>query len=131
MTLVVDASVLVAALVDSGSAGTWAEQQIGQDPLCTPELALLEATNVLRRLERGGDLSTFEATVAQRDLLRLPLQLIPYAPFAHRVWELRANVTSYDATYVAIAEALDVPLATLDQALTRATGPACDFLTPP
>lgn len=130
MTLVVDASVLVAALVDAGPIGAWAEQQIAENSLCAPELILAEATNVLRRLEHLGDLSTFEATMAQRDLMSLPLDFIPYAPFADRVWALRANVTSYDAAYVAIAEALRIPLATLDKALTRSPGPACEFLTP-
>ena len=119
MNLVVDASVLVAALVDSSPVGAWAEQQIGQSSLCAPELILIETTKVLRRLERSGDLTTFEATVAQRDLLRLRLQLVPYATFAERVWALRDNVTAYDAAYVAIAEALRIPLATLDKTLSR------------
>ena len=51
--------------------------------------------------------------------------------FAERVWELRANLSSYDAWYVAIAELADMPLATLDQKLTRAPGPGCEFLLPP
>lgn len=56
---------------------------------------------------------------------------VPFAPFAERVWELRANVTSYDAWYVAVAEQFDLPLATLDRRLARSAGPRCRFLLPP
>lgn len=66
-----------------------------------------------------------------RDLLRLDLALFPYEPFGERIWALRQNVTSYDASYVALAEALEAPLATLDRKLPMADGPQCRFLTPP
>ena len=131
VTLVVDASVLVAALVDSGPEGKWAESVIAEGSLTGPELVLVEVTNVLRRLEQTGEISRLEATSAHRDLLRLDLGLFAFAPFAGRVWELRSNLSSYDAWYVAMAEAFDCPLATLDRRLSRATGPDCDFLTPP
>ena len=80
MTVVVDASVLVAAMVDSGREGTWAE-----GALAGPQLALAEATNILRRLERAGDISRLEANSAQSDLLRLDIELFPFAPFGDRV----------------------------------------------
>jgi predicted nucleic acid-binding protein len=130
VTAVVDASVLAAALIDSGASGQWAEAVIRSESLIAPELVLVETTNVLRRLERIGDISTLEATSAQRDLLRLDLELFPYAPFAERVWALRNNLTSYDAWYVTLAEAFDYPLATLDRKLSRAGGARCKFLTP-
>ena len=130
MTRVVDASVLVAALVDSGQAGQWAEAALAEGPLAGPELALVEASNILRRLEQAGEISRLEATSAHRDLLRLALELFPFAPFAERVWALRANLTSYDAWYVALAEALDCPLMTLDRRLSRASGPRCDIIAP-
>lgn len=130
MTAVVDASVLTAALIDAGSGGRWAESIIGAGSLIAPELVLVETTNVLRRLERTRDISTLEATGAQRDLLRLDLELFPYAPFAERVWELRSNLTTYDAWYVALAEAFECPLATLDGKLSRAAGVKCKFSTP-
>jgi predicted nucleic acid-binding protein len=66
-----------------------------------------------RRLERAKLNTTPEANAAQDDLMQLDIQLFPFEPFAGRIWELRHNVTSYEAWYVAIAEALDVPLATL------------------
>ncbi len=130
MTRVVDASVLVAALVDAGQAGQWAEAALAEGSLAGPELALVEASNVLRRLEHAGEISRLEATSAHRDLLRLALELFPFAPFAERVWALRANLTSYDAWYVALAEALDCPLMTLDRRLSRASGPRCDIIAP-
>jgi predicted nucleic acid-binding protein len=130
VTAVVDASVLTAALIDAGSGGRWAESIIGAGSLIAPELVLVETTNVLRRLERTRDISTLEATGAQRDLLRLDLELFPYAPFAERVWELRSNLTTYDAWYVALAEAFECPLATLDGKLSRAAGVKCKFSTP-
>lgn len=130
MTIVVDASVAVAALIDSGSAGDWAEEIIARSELVAPELLLIETTNVLRRLERNGDIATYEAISAQRDLMRLDIDLFPFAPFASRVWELRNNLTSYDASYVAVAEAFDAPLATLDRKLAQGGGARCEFVIP-
>lgn len=131
MIIVIDASVLVAALVDSGREGVWAESVMAESTLAGPELVLAEVSNILRRLERIREISTLEANSAQRDLLRLDLNLFPFTPFADRVWALRSNLTSYDAWYVALAEALGCPLATLDRELNRATGPACEILVPP
>ena len=96
-----------------------------------PELVLAEATNVLRRLEQSGEISSLEAAASHRDLLDLDLELFPFGPFAHRVWELRANLTSYDAWYVAVAEGLDSPLMTLDRRLSRGSGPTCRIISPP
>jgi predicted nucleic acid-binding protein len=129
LSAVVDASVLVAALVDNGPSGIWAESVLAGGLLYAPELARAEATNILRRLERAKILSTPEANAAHSDLMRFAIDLFPFEPFAERIWELRHNVTSYDAWYVALAEALQLPLATLDQALSKATGPTCEFLT--
>lgn len=131
MSAVLDASVLVAALSDSGAEGAWAEEIVGAGGLVAPHLALVEATNILRRLELVGKLGRLEAGAAARDLLMIELELVPFVPFAERVWELRSNVTSYDAWYVAVAEDLDLPLATLDRPLAAAPGPRCRFLLPP
>lgn len=130
MSAVVDASVLVAALVDSGPHGEWAERILGAGALHAPELVRVETANLLRRLERAKDISTPEANAAYEDLMQLNLELFAFDPFADRVWELRHTITSYDAWYVAIAEAFKLPLATLDERLSKAKGPACDFLTP-
>ena len=129
--MVLDASVLVAATSDSGAEGAWAEEMIGAGGLVAPHLVLVEATNILRRLERAGKLGHLEAAAAAGDLLLIDVELMPFAPFAERVWELRSNVTSYDAWYVAVAEAFDLPLATLDRSLAAAPGPRCRFELPP
>ena len=128
MSAVVDASVLVAATTDAGAEGSDAERVLAEEGIVAPHLVLVEATNILRRLERARELTRLEATAAQRDLLALDMLLVPFEPFAERVWELRGNVSSYDAWYVAVAEALRLPLVTLDRRLARATGPRCRFV---
>jgi predicted nucleic acid-binding protein len=131
MTTVVDASVLVAALVDSGKPGTWAEKVIGEaGGLVAPELMLIEAASALRGLERRGAISRLEATAAQRDSLRFGAELLPFVPFADRVWELRHNLSSYDALYVAIAETVGARLATLDLRLAEMARKTCQVLIP-
>jgi predicted nucleic acid-binding protein len=130
LSIVVDSSVLVAAVVDGGPPGVWAEKLIATESLFAPELARVEATNILRRLERAKQITSADANGAYDDLMQLEVQLFPFDPFAERVWALRHTCTSYDAWYVALAEALGLPLATLDLRLTRAKGPSCEFLKP-
>ena len=130
MSTVVDSSVLVAALVDTGHHGIWAEKVLAGGSLHAPELARAEATNIFRRLERAKLITTPEANAARDDLMQLDIDLFPFEPFADRIWELRHNVTSYDAWYVALAEALKLPLATLDVPLSKSNGVTCEFLTP-
>jgi predicted nucleic acid-binding protein len=130
LSTVVDSSVLIAALVDTGPHGAWAENILARGSLHAPELVLAEATNVLRRLERAKLIATPEANAAQDDLMQVDIELFSFEPFAERIWELRHNVTSYDAWYVALAEALKLPLATLDGPLSRSSGVTCTFLTP-
>lgn len=129
--LVVDASVVVAALVDAGPDGRWAEALLISDDLAAPHLMPVEAANVLRRLALSGRITSDSATLAHRDLLTLRVALFPYEPFARRVWELHASVTAYDGWYVALAEALDARMATLDGRLARAPGVRCAFAIPP
>jgi predicted nucleic acid-binding protein len=128
VTLVIDASMVVAALVDSGTDGRWAESQLTSDSLAAPHLLTAEASSILRRSALAGTISAEQASLAYSDLLDLRVELFPYAPFATRIWDLRGNVTCYDAWYVALAEALNAPLATLDARLARASGPRCRFM---
>jgi predicted nucleic acid-binding protein len=128
--LVVDASVVVALLVDDGPDGTWAERALAGQHLIAPHLMPVEAANILRRAAARGDVSADAAALAHGDLLALGVDLFPYEPFAARVWALRENLTAYDAWYVALAETVGAPLATLDAALRRASGPRCGFVTP-
>ena len=131
MTLVIDASLVVSALVDTGVEGRWAESLLADGPLSAPHLMPVEVTNILRRAVARGEVTIDVASMAHADLLDLRVELFPYAPFASRVWELRDNITSYDAWYVALAESLGASLATLDHKLAQAVGPRCDFETPP
>ena len=130
MTLVVDASMVVAALVDSGPIGIWAESLLASEALAAPHLMPVEAANILRRAALTGDISHDTASLAHGDLIDLRVELFAYEPFAERIWGLRANLTAYDAWYVGVAERLDSPLATIDDKLSRAPGPRCSFSTP-
>ena len=130
MTLVVDASVVVAALVDDGEVGHWAGAALREPGLAAPHLMLFEAANVLRRAALRGDISDDVARLAHGDLLDLSVELADYESLAPRAWALRDSVTVYDAGYVALAEALEAPMMTLDLRLAQATGPRCTFLTP-
>lgn len=127
---VVDASVLVAALVDSAAEGRWAEDVVSDGDLTAPQLAVVETMNILRRMEASGVITGLEAAAAQHDLHELSIELMPIRPFEKRIWELRSNLTCYDAWYVAVAEALGLPLATLDRRLIEAPGPECEFALP-
>ena len=129
MTVVIDASALVAALVDSGPDGQWAESLLTSD-LAAPHLLPVEVANVLRRAVNSGEITDDIASIAHGDLLDLRVGLVPYETVAVRAWALRHNLTSYDAWYVAVAELLGAPLATLDHRLVNATGPTCAFRTP-
>ncbi|PVZ04560.1 type II toxin-antitoxin system VapC family toxin [Actinomycetospora cinnamomea] len=131
MTVVVDASVVVAALVDDGPSGRWAERLLSSQAPAAPHLMPFEVGNILRRASRRGAVSDDIARLAHADLLDLDVELVGYEPLAARTWALRGSVTVYDAADVALAEGLAVPLATLDHRLARASGPRCAFRIPP
>lgn len=131
MNLVVDASLVVSALIDNGPDGHWAEEVLVHANLCAPHLMPIEVANILRRAASAGDISQDSASLAHQALLSIRCELFDYEVLAERVWALRANVTAYDACYIALAEALGADLATFDRALSRASGPNCRFLLPP
>lgn len=131
MTVVIDASLVVAALMDAGPTGGWAEEILLSGPLAAPHLMPVEVANILRRAAQSRQISDDIAALAHDDLLSLPVQLFPYEPMAARVWELRENLTAYDAWYVATAELIGADLATLDIRLGAAPGPRCLFRLPP
>lgn len=123
--LVVDASVLAVALADDGGDGDAARARLRGEELAAPELLDLEVLSVLCGQMMAGTLDARRAGLALNDLSAMPLQRAPHLPLLPRCWELRANLTAYDASYVALAEALDAPLLTGDRRLARATGPRC------
>ncbi len=128
---VVDSSVLVAALLDDGHTGRWAEERLIESPLAAPHLAPVETSNILRRSRLAGDVADEEASLAHADLLELDIELFAFEPFGPRVWELRSNLTAYDAWYVALAETLGGALLTLDHRLARSPGIECSVELPP
>lgn len=95
------------------------------------DLMPIEVANILRRAALAGDISQDSASLAHQALLSLRCEFFDYELLGDRVWALRANVTAYDACYIALAELLNTEFATLDRALSRASGPNCRFLIPP
>jgi len=127
-----DSSILVATLVDDGPSGRWATRVLeAAGDLLAPHLAVFEAANILRRHQLANLITADQAAQAHADLLDLPLELWPYELLASRSWQLRENLTIYDAAYVALAEMTSTPLATLDQRITRAPGLRCQTVIPP
>lgn len=127
--LVVDASVLVVALADDGPDGDRVRQRLRGERLAAPELIDLEVGSVLRRQNRSGQIGDRRAKMALNDLAAIPLQRAGHRNLLGRCWELRQNLTVYDAAYVALAEALQVTLLTGDRRLSRAAGPSCPIET--
>lgn len=123
--LVIDASVLAVALLDDGPDGDMIRARLRGERLAAPALIDLEVASVWRGLTRGGHLDARRVGQALDDLQDLPVQRVEHTPLLARCWELRENLTIYDAAYVALAEALQAPLLTGDRRLARATGPRC------
>ena len=92
------------------------------ESLYAPHLLDLEVTQVLRRYESQGKLTAERGRQALTDLQDLPLTRVPHDLFLPRIWQLRHNVTAYDAAYLALAEAIPAPLVTCDGRLARAPG---------
>jgi predicted nucleic acid-binding protein len=123
--IVVDASILATALGDDGPDGDGARERLRGERLAAPELVDLEVLSVWRRQARQGKLDARRAQLALADLASVPLRRAQHRPLLARCWELRDNLTIYDAVYVALAEALDVTLHTGDGRLARASGLRC------
>jgi predicted nucleic acid-binding protein len=121
--VVVDASVIVTALGDDGMSGERARARLRGESLAAPELIDLEVISAWRRLRIGPE----RASLAVSDLRRLRLARASHLPLAQRCWELRHNLTTYDAAYVALAEALDTVLLTGDRKLALASGLRCEI----
>lgn len=124
-----DASALVQMLLDCGPDGRWATDRLAARTLLAPAVVDFEVANVLRRHESSGQTSADQAAQAHADLRDLAVERWPYEPLAWRVWQLRHNLSSYDASYVALAELLDIPLVTLDRRIARAPGVRCPVQT--
>lgn len=130
--IVADASVVVAALLSASGAGARARERLRGDPdLHVPHLLDVEVTAALRRRVRLGQTDPDTAVDVLGDLSDLAATRWDHEPLLRRVWELRENVTTYDACYVVLAEILGAELVTSDVRLARAPGLRCtvDVLT--
>lgn len=124
--IVVDSSVLANLVGDDTASGELARARLAAaSSASVPDLADVETVSALRRRWLAGDLAAERFQLAIDDLLSLPITRMPVRPLLQRVFELRANVTAYDACYVALAEALGCPLVTSDHRLANAPAIAC------
>ena len=121
--IVIDASVLVGVLLNHEPAIAALEQALqgrADEPVHAPELIDIETLNALRRMVASRAVDERRATQAVADIEAMRMLRYPHAPMRERVWELRHNLTAYDATYLALAEALDAELLTADEGLATA-----------
>jgi predicted nucleic acid-binding protein len=123
--IVVDASVVAKALGTDDDDGDQLRERLRGEQLVAPELIDVEVMSTLRRAARAKRLDQRRSAQALADLAALPIQRIPHLPLLGRVWELRDNLSAYDACYVALAEALGAELLTADGRIKRATGVRC------
>lgn len=124
--IVVDASVLANAIGDDGEDGRAARAELrATEGVFAPDLVDVETVAVLRKRWLAQSISDARFDAAIGDLERLGMQRVPTLRLMRRAYELRANVTAYDATYVALAEALHCELLTADRRLAGADGPRC------
>ena len=128
--VVCDASAVVAMLLDSGPDGQWATEALTGADLAAPSLLPFETADIIRRHELAGAISPDQAAQAHTDLTDLAVEHWPYELLASRAWELRRNLTTYDAGHVALAELLGATLVTLDRRIARAPGLRCSVAVP-
>jgi predicted nucleic acid-binding protein len=124
--IVVDASVLAPALIDEDGEGERFRTQLAGERLAAPAVIDLEVASAWRRIARSGRLAEGRADQARAHLAAMPLARASHGRLMNRIWDLRDNLTPYDAAYVALAELLDTLLLTADAALARAPGIACE-----
>jgi predicted nucleic acid-binding protein len=123
--IVVDASVIVTALGDDGDDGDRVRARLRGERLVAPHLVDLEIVSAWRRLAAPGQLDDRRVALAMTDLGALRIERAPHQLLVRRCWKLRANLTVYEASYVALAEAIDAVLLTGDRRLAEARGVGC------
>jgi predicted nucleic acid-binding protein len=119
--IVLDASAVIELLLRT-PIGDGVARRIADEPLAAPHLIDVEVAQVMRRYERARSVTAPRGRQLLEDLVDLDATRYPHDVLLPRVWQLRANLTAYDAVYVALAEALGAPLVTCDGRLARATG---------
>lgn len=121
--IVVDASAAILGLLNDGEA----RSRLGSDSLVCPHLIDSEIANALRAQANRGEIGSSDAYLALDTWSRMGVERIAVTGLLSRIWELRHNLSAYDASYVSIAEALDVTLLTADRRLAGAPGPTCSI----
>lgn len=124
-TLVVDASAIVSLLIDPGAVGRLIATRLSDAALLAPALLPFDVANVLRRRRNGGLLSSAEAGLALEGFAEMPIDLWPWETVAGRAWALGDDLSSYDASYVSLAEQTNAILVTRDKRLAAAPGLRC------
>lgn len=99
------------------------------EPLFAPELIDLEVAALLRKSVLRGAKNSGEATSEFTEWIRNDVHRVPHGAYLETVWALRHNITAYDASYVALAIHLDLPLITADRRLATAAAPYCEVVT--
>ena len=122
--IVIDASAEVAVLLNTGPEVESIRERIARpgETLHVPHLFDIEVLHALRRLNLRGTVSSVRVQLALSRLRDTQLTRYPHTTLIERIWALRENLTAYDAAYVALAEALDAPLVTMDARLAQAPG---------
>jgi predicted nucleic acid-binding protein len=121
--MVVDASALIEVLLRTTESALVEERLFAPgEILYAPYLIDIETAQVLRRYAAGGEIDGARGLAALSDLADFPLRRYPHDFLLPRVWDLRHNLTAYDAIYVALAETLDATLLTRDRRLAAASG---------
>jgi predicted nucleic acid-binding protein len=121
--IVVDASALLEVLLRTPAAKAVEARLFAPGvTLHAPHLLDVEVAQVIRRFAARGDIDDTRGRAALADMADFPLHRYPHDMLLPRIWDLRANVTAYDAAYIALAEALGAPLLTRDQRLAAASG---------
>ena len=128
--LVVDATCLFEVVADGALAETVRRRLAEDEGHAAPHVVDVEVLSVIRRHELLGSLDATAAAQAGDDLRLWPGERFGHTSLIPRAWELRRNVRGWDAFYVALAEALDATLLTLDERLSRAPGPRCRIEVP-
>jgi predicted nucleic acid-binding protein len=129
--IVVDASAFLDVLLRTSVSPMLAGHMFADgQTMHAPHLVDLEVAQVLRRYVSRGDISAARGEQALSDFAAFPVARYPHQPFLPRIWELRANVTAYDAVYLALAETLEVPLLTSDGKLEGVPGHLARIITP-
>lgn len=121
--IVVDASAVLELLLQTPAAKAIAERVFATgETLHAPHLLDVEVAQVVRRYWLSGEVSDWRGRQSLDDLRRMPIERYGHEILLPRMWELRANATAYDATYLALAEALVAPLVTRDARLGSVPG---------